>query len=199
MSKRESEAYEIQSFRDSRVYPLMPLLRRGVFHRTNIEGYKGIRKSGKILPNKGNLPFSYPQSKTYYGFSKGYICLFDFESALEEDYRGNHHIWAKFFSDGKPVTIVLGLSRQKLADKLIPNSTRPKSSEIGYKPAIAFVEAWYPEAIPTSFIDGYIITWWNPKEHELVFHEFSKERVGEFDEFIFSLEEILLEVSRQTR
>jgi hypothetical protein len=186
MSKRESEAYEIQAFCESRVYPLMRLLREGILHRTNIDGYKGIRQSGKILPNKGTFPFSYPQSKTNFGHSMGYICLFDFESAREEDYRANHHIWADFFSDGKPVTIVLKLNRQRLADKLIPNSARPKLGEPGYKPAIAFVEVWYPEAIPTSAIDSYIITWWNSKG--VILHEFSNDNIEEFEGVICRME-----------
>src|SRR2546422_7970957 len=119
MSKSESEDYEIQSFRESRVYPLMPLLKEGIFHATNIEGYRAIRRTGMILPNKGELPFSYPQSEAYYGYSMGYVSLFDFESAQEEGYRGNHHMWAGFLTDRRPVTIVLKLNRQKLADKLI--------------------------------------------------------------------------------
>lgn len=187
MSEREIEDHQIQSFRESRIYPLMPLLRRGIFHTTTIEGYKGIRQSGNILPNKGDFPFRYPQSKTYYGYSMGYICLFDFESAREEDYRGNHYWWADFFCDHRqPVTIVLKLNRQALAGKLIPNSARPKLDEVGYVPAIAYVEVWYPEAIPVSAIDGFIITWWDSEAHKLLFHEYSIEKVEEFEELIFS-------------
>ena len=164
----------------------MPLLRKGVFHRTGIEGYKGIRQTGNILPNKGNFPFSYPQSEKYYGYSMGYICLFDFEAAREEDYRGNYHLWADFFYDHKPKTVILKLNRQKLADKLIPNSARPKNGEVGYKPAIAYVEVWYPVAIPVSAIDSYIVTWLDSKTHKLVFQEYSKEQTKEFEKLIFS-------------
>jgi hypothetical protein len=151
----------------------MSRLRDGVFHRTHVEGYRGIRKCGQILPNDGTLPLSYPQSNVYYGYSKGYICLFDFESAREEDYRANHHMWAQFFYDGKPVTIVLKLNRQKLAAKLIPNSSRPRPGETGYKPAIAYVEAWYPNPIPLSSVDGAIVTRWDSKREVLVIDDFS--------------------------
>lgn len=210
MSKRDSEDYEMQSFRESEVYPLMPLLREGVLHTTNIQGYQGIRQSGKILPNNGKFPLSYPQSEYYYGCSMGWICLFDFESAREEDYIKNHPIWADFFANHKPkrgpATIVLKLNRQKLADKLIPNSVRPKPGEPGYKPAIAYVEAWYPEAIPTSAIDSYIITSRNSENRELEFQEFPKEDLGKLEEKIFLIqneelnsliEKLLLEVSRK--
>jgi len=111
----------------------------------------------------------------------GYICLFDFESAREEDYRRNHHLWADFFYGHKPMTIILKLNRLKLADKLIPNSARPKLGEAGYIPAIAYVEVWYPEAIPVSAIDSYIVTWLDSKTNELLFQEYSREMVAELE------------------
>jgi hypothetical protein len=191
MSRREIEeieAYAMHSFRDSEVYPLMPLLRKGVLHTTNIDGYRGIRRSGKILPNTGDLPYSYSQSEHYYGSSKGWVCLFDFESAREEDYRRNHILWSDFFLSRNPrrgpATIVLNVNRQKLADKLIPNSARPRLGEPEYKPAFAYVEAWYPDAIPSSAIDSYIITWQNPAKHKLEFQEFSKADVEKLEEKI---------------
>jgi hypothetical protein len=164
------------------VYSLMPLLKKNIFHRTNINGFKGIRQSGYILPNSGQFPSSYPQSKSYFGPSMGYICLFDFESSREEDYRINHHIWGMFFADQKPVTIVLKLNRHDLQDKLFPNSVAPKLGEENYKGFISFVEAWYPEAIPVSAIEGYIVTYY--ESFEIKFIEFSKDESQEFDDFI---------------
>lgn len=190
MSKREIEEHHIQSFHQSMVYRLMPLLRKGIFHRTSIDGYKGIRQTGCILPNKGDFPFSYPQSKVYYGYAMSYVCLFDFESAREEDYRGNHHIWANFFYDHKPLTIILRLNRLMLANKLIPNSVRPKPGEAGYKSAIAYVETWYPEAIPVSAIDGYIVTCLDPQNHELLFQEYSREQATEFENLISQVKKL---------
>jgi hypothetical protein len=197
MDEREIEEHDIQSFRESSVYPLMPLLRKGILHRTSIEGYKGICQSGYIMPNKGQFPFSYPQSKIYYGHSMGYICLFDFESSREEDYRINHHTWAKFIRDHEPVTIIFRLNREKLGDKLLPNSHPPKLGEEGHKAFIPFVEVWYPEAIPLSSVDSYIITWWNSESHEIVFQEFSNERFQEFDETIRAIEEMWLELLQE--
>jgi hypothetical protein len=172
MFETDFQSHQMKSFIASTVYPLMPRLRKGLFHRTHLNGFKGIRNCGRILPNDGSLPVSYPQSSIYYGFSRGYVCLFDFESAREKDYCANHQMWAHFFHDGKPITIILKLNRQKLAPKLIPNASRPKPGNVGYKPAIAYVEAWYPEPIPLSYVDGALVTCLSP-ERDLVFKEFS--------------------------
>jgi hypothetical protein len=51
MSEKGTEDYEIESFRNSEIYPLMPLLRKGILHTTGIAGYQGIRQGGQILPN----------------------------------------------------------------------------------------------------------------------------------------------------
>jgi hypothetical protein len=116
----------------------------------------------------------------------GWVCLFDFESAREEDYGRTHHLWSDFFLSHKPkrglATIVLKLNRLRLAHKLIPNSSRPKLGEPSYKPAFAYIEAWYPEAIPTSAVDSYIITWKNRKKRLFEYQEFSTENVEKLDE-----------------
>lgn len=190
---------QLQIYRDSDIYPLMPLLTQGVLHVTNVQGFKAIHESGTILPNKGDLPFSYPQSKTYYGPSRGWVCLFDFESAREGDYGRTHNLWNVFFVNRKPqrepATIVIKLNRQKLADKLIPNSARPKPGEAGYKPALAYIEVWYPEAISTSAFDSYILIWRNPVNHLLEYQQFSIEDVDKLDERISSLQQEYRSVS----
>jgi hypothetical protein len=178
---------QLENYRASEIYTLMPLLRTGVLHSTSIDGYKGIRETGKILPTTGDLPFSYPQSRTYYGYSMGWVCLFDFESAREEDYGGTHHLWSDFFLSHKRkhrATIVLKLNRLQLEHKLILNCSRPKLGEPGYKPAIAYIEAWYPEAIPTSAIYSYIVTWRNRIKRLFEFQEFSIETLEQLDEKI---------------
>lgn len=179
---------QLHDFRNSEVYGLMPLLRKEILHTTNIEGYIGIRQTGKILPNMGDLPRSYPQSESYFGGSKGWLCLFDFQSAREEDYIRNHHLWSDFFTSRNPrrgpATIIIQLNRRKLIDRLIPNSARPKPGEPNYRPAIAYVEVWYPEAIPTSFIVGYIVTWRNHERQHLEFRKFSKQDIDKLEKTI---------------
>jgi len=54
------EGDEIQSWEESTVSKIYPKLRGNLFHIANIGGYRAIKKSGKILPNQGQFPFSYP-------------------------------------------------------------------------------------------------------------------------------------------
>ena len=182
--KKESEDYEINSYRNSSIYPFMTVLCKGIFHRTSVEGYRGMLRDGLILSNTGSFPFSYPQSKTYYGYSKGYISLFDFESSREEDYLTNYHTWEQFFFDHKPVTIVLRLNRGWLAPKLIPNSERPQIDEQGYKASIPYVEVWYPEPIPLSVIDDYFITWDARDSDAIRWLHFPKNDLSAFEEVL---------------
>jgi hypothetical protein len=184
------EEYAAQSFRESSVYSLFPELRKGILHRTSIGGYKGIGESGFIEPNKGQLPYSYPQSKFYYGPSMGYVCLFDFESADEKDCILIHHTWAQFFSDHKPATIVLRLNRKALAGDLIPNSAAPKLGSKEYRAKIPYIEVWYPRPIPVSAIDGYIVVVGGSRSEGVLFEEFPKEKIQEFDETLKMIEGI---------
>src|ERR1051326_345301 len=176
------EDHEIESFRQSSVFPIFPILRNGIFHRTGIEGYRGIRKTGYIFANKGEYPYSYPQSKVYFGPTMGYVCLFDFESATEEEIICINHTWEQFFSDHDPVTISLRLNRQKLGSDLIPNSSAPKSGSENYRSKIPYIEAWYPKPIPISVVDSYLITALNTETDQLMFEEFSNVQLEEFEE-----------------
>jgi hypothetical protein len=127
-----------------------------------VSGYKGICRSGYIIPNTGDFAFTYPQSEKSYASTNGYISLFDFESVNEE--LDEEHIiltsltWIQFFFDQHPVTIVLELSRHELASRLIPNSCGPRVGSKEYSIYIPYVEAWYPEKIPVSAIRNYILT-----------------------------------------
>lgn len=190
MNKRESEDHEIKSFRESIVYPLMPILKKGILHRTGLQGYKGIKQSGHIEPNLGQFPYSYPQSKTYYGGSNGFICLFDFESAEEEDYRAIHLTWGQFLTDHKPITIIMRLNRQKLVQKLIPNSDAPKIGDPKYRSYIPYVETWYPEPIPLSAVENYIVTFWNRDADKIEFQEFTSEDLIEFEKLLNLVEKL---------
>lgn len=187
--QKQIEEYNLESFRRSSVYPLFPLLRTGIFHRTGLEGYRGIRRLGHILPNEGQFPHSYPQSKFYYGPSKGYVCLFDFESAAEEDCIAVHRTWAQFFSDHRPATVALRLNRQALGADLIPNSSAPKLGTEGYRSYIPRVEAWYPKPVPLSAVDGYILIDGGSRTRRLLFQEFPKEQTEDFEEMLGFIEE----------
>lgn len=189
------EEYKTETFEQSSVYPLMPLLCTGILHRTSVDGFRGIYKTGKILSNsRGRFPETYPQTKVSYGFSIDCISLFDFESAREEDYRKNYPIWGGFFSDCKPITTIFKLDRQQLAQNLIPNSERPLPDEKDYKLSIAYVEVWYPREIPYEAIDSYIVTWQPYKFHEIAFRQFSKGEEAELHQLLSLPMEELIEL-----
>jgi hypothetical protein len=158
MTYQNSTPEEMESFRESYIYPIMPRIQDGIFHITDRKGALGILDTGFIEPNKGQFPYNHAQSAFYYGGKKGYICLFDFGSALETDYAANHVVWQSFFVNFNPQTMVLRLNRERLP-KLIPNSAAPR--EYGY---IGYVEAWYPERIAVDAISGGFITRWNQEE-----------------------------------
>lgn len=156
---------ESNSFEDSMwemylrsgISQLMPKLEDGLFHCTDIRGIVGIGESGKIEPNTGDFPFSFPQSQASFGFNNGWICLFDF-SGLEERQLALHHWkWQSFFITHCIMKIILKLTRANLTKKLIPNSIRPLPNDNNYKVAMPIVESWYPEPIDIQSISKCII------------------------------------------
>jgi hypothetical protein len=74
----------------------------------------------------------------------------------------------------------------------LTNSHAPRIGEEGYRSFIPFVEVWYPEAIPLSAVDSYIITWWNSNPGEIGIREFRADRLREFEEIVSWVQETLL-------
>ncbi len=85
--------------------------------------------------------------------------------------------------------VALKLDREKLYDRLVPNSRRPKLGSKNYKMAIPYVEAWYPEPINVSFIqqclvafppkpcvDSYRIEQYSLSEFENIIHRFKESK-----------------------
>jgi len=182
------EGDEIQTWEESTVSKIYPKLRGNLFHRTNIWGYRGIKKSGNILPNQGQFHFSYPQSKTYFAFSQGYIFLFDFESVRDRDCISVHDTWGQFFFDHKPITILFRLNLECLSHKLIGNSSGPESSDPDYRSYIPYIEAWYPEPIPFAAIDGFATVAYRGLNEDPLFFEFTKNEIGLFEKEINEIE-----------
>lgn len=175
--------YEQESWKNSTVSKIYPFLKGGLFHRTSIEGYRGIKKSGKILSNNGQFPYTYPQSRFYFASSKSYISLFDFSSVRYQDLISIHHTWGGFFFDQNPVTIVLRLDKEQLSDKLIPNSAA-KTDNPERRGYIPYIETWYPEAIPFNAIIGLIISFEVGTTKPSFFQEFSSEDIDAFENTI---------------
>lgn len=182
------EKEELEAWEASEIAQLFPLLRGGLFHRTGIQGFRGIFDTGFIFPNTGQFPTSYPQTKHYYGFSKRYISVFDFHEVHDAQCISNYHVWGSFFFDHKPLTISFRLNRNMLIDKLIPNVAGPKLGSPEYKAYIAYVEAWYPEPISVKAVQSFLLVAQNPQTHKLVFEEFQQSDFHEVETLIARFE-----------
>jgi hypothetical protein len=128
-------------------------LRTGLYHRTSLKHYEGIRRAGVIIPNAGQFEVTYEQSKGSYGFRNGYISLFDFESVRLNIYNEFFQEWVGFFGYLVPATLILKINRKQLKDKLIPNG----SAQLGVDFFIPYAEVWYPEPIRLTSVQTYII------------------------------------------
>lgn len=121
-----SDDTTILQWKESKSSTLYPDLKGGIFHRTSIEGYAGIKKTGYIY-------------------------------------------------------VVLKLNSEKTSEKLIPNSNAPRIGDNNDKMYIPYVEAWYPEPIPFSFIESFICSIYSVKDHSLHFEQFDKAEIPEFE------------------
>jgi len=79
------QEYEMEVYRNSVARHLLPIIRDGVFHCANLESVQRILCDGFIVPNHGQFATTYPQALHSYGYSRGWISLFDFGSASEEE------------------------------------------------------------------------------------------------------------------
>ena len=188
------EEHEIESWEQSAISLIYPMLKGGLFHRTSREVYRGIKISEKISPNTGQFPVTYPQSKYYFASFRGYVSLFDFRSASDRHCISIHHTWGSFFFDQEPITIILRLNKDYLLDKLIPNDSAPKLGNPKYKGYIPYIEAWYPEPIPFGAIDGLIISLSQGLEKPPIFQEFSIDEIDDFDLAIDRFEQLWIEM-----
>lgn len=152
----EELARDRESFKDSLLYPVFPILRKGLWHTTSRNGYFGIRHNGYILPNTGERPFTWPQSADSLATHQRYVALFDFESATEDQCIRHHYKWTGFFMIHRPVTVAIQLDRGPLEPKLIPNEMTREEPNFD-KVWIPYVEVWYPSPIPAAMIQTYLV------------------------------------------
>lgn len=135
------------------ILPEVPRLRTGLWHFTTQEGMRAIRRDGQILP-------SGPERKTQWlgslARAQGWVSLFDFERATEHGMVSQAHKWNVFLVS-PPIAIGLHLNRATLDKKLIPNEVWPSYPGTLCFP---FVEAWHPDPIPLSCLQGYLLVPW---------------------------------------
>lgn len=142
-----SEATEIYSG-----HPLWRELRNGLlWHRTSTEDYRQIRTDRFIKPNDGRVnrwggPYACQQL--------GGVSLFDFTSQPEDLIFGEAHKWRPFLSHSGPVTVLLGLEKNKLPGHLTPY---PENKEGTTGNVIPYVEVCHCGAIPMSAVVSFLL------------------------------------------
>ena len=138
-------------------HPLFRELRNGLlWHCTSPEEYFQIRTCGFIKPNKspdgkyGRLPSA---CQALDGVS-----LFDFTSESEARVLDTPHKWQQFLGCAEPLTVILGLKRDRLHGRLV---TYPENRDITRSlrcsDPIPCVEVCHCGQIPISAITCYLI------------------------------------------
>ncbi|WP_456428758.1 hypothetical protein [Rhodocaloribacter sp.] len=140
--------------------PIFKELASGLCHRTSVMGYRGILADRCIKPNKDGLfPSTYAQSRESCCRKLEAISLFDFETTphnkiFDPLIQVN---WGRFIYDLRPVTIILKIKREAVADRII------NSDEAGHRDdggvIIKPVEVCYPGFIPIGAVCGCIVTY----------------------------------------
>jgi hypothetical protein len=86
-----------------------------LWHQTSLPALEVILRDQQIIPNTGQLPVTYPQSRNGYAWHLGAVSLFDFDTSDEQ--RALEEIEIKW---SKPVEVLIGVQRDVLErDKLL--------------------------------------------------------------------------------
>jgi hypothetical protein len=113
--------------------------------------YAQIRSDGLVRPNDGRVD---RWGKEYACQQLGGVSLFDFTTQPEARVLGEAIKWQQFLGDSDPVTILLGLDREKLTGRLIPY---PQNKEGTTGNIIPWVEVCHCGPIPTSMVISYLL------------------------------------------
>lgn len=133
-------------------HPLFMELRNGLlWHRTSPEDFRRIQMDGAIKPNDGRIN---RWGQRYACQQLGATSLFDFTTAPEADVLFQAIKWQQFLGDFDPVTVLLGLGRNKLPGRLIPY---PQNKEGTTGNVIPWVEVCHCGPIPLSAVTSYLL------------------------------------------
>lgn len=133
-------------------HPLFIELRNGLlWHRTSPEDFRRIQIDGAIKPNDGRID---RWGQRYACQELGATSLFDFTTAPEADVIWQAIKWQQFLGDSDPVTVLLGLRRDKLPGKLIPY---PDNKDGTTGNVIPWVEVCHCGPIPVSAVSSYLL------------------------------------------
>ena len=138
-----------------------------VFHVTSVQGYKGIVEQGGLMPNSGEMDFTFPHIESSYAKKNGYISLFDFYTCPDNKIEVMKDTWIRIVAKHKP-TIVIVFDIDDLKNKIIPNSVLNdkfkdcKFMQVNYY--VPRVEAWYPEPINVDRFQHILMFNWDHRK-----------------------------------
>lgn len=128
------------------------------WHATTPDSWSQILESGAIRPNiNGRYPIRFSvNTPLSYGYTNGYVSLFDFHTPSEND---AIRLWDRvhdILTDPVRETVLVKLNANNLLSKLIPNSEGWDRTRQTYKAGgcIPICETWYPDDIPTSWVEN---------------------------------------------
>lgn len=131
---------------------LLPILIGRVFHVTSVQGYKGIRKEGKIRHNRNErFQFTFGQSKASYGRRRGRVCLFDLRNVTDEELEDalcKYYFPNPTFANDNPIFLFLG---EEVYPKLI-QWTDAEAEKAYSEMWVSYIECWHPGDIPFNKI-----------------------------------------------
>ena len=147
-----NDAREIHS-----THPLFRELRNGLlWHCTSPEEYFQIRTCGFIKPNE-RPDGKYGRLRSACQALDG-VSLFDFTTESEARVLDTPHKWQQFLGCAKPLTVILGLKRDRLPGKLVPYpENRDITSPFKCGGPIPWVEVCHCGQIPISAITCYLL------------------------------------------
>jgi len=121
--------------------------RRDYWHATTPENWESIKADGEIRPNiGGRYRSNFNKYEMSYSHKQEVVALFDFVGPTEDElivvWR---RAWDILTLGLKETSVLLRLDRNRLRDKMIPNSEGEATTLY-----VPYCEVWYPSAIAIS-------------------------------------------------
>ena len=136
-----------------------------IFHATSERNFAAIIVDTEIKSNRGERPFTFPQSASSYARKMGYVPLFDFYNCTEEKIRVMANVWPRMIAKSRPAILIV-LDRSKVGSSLITSAMAALDFGGEFMKAnyhVPRVEAWYPNAVPLAFCDHALRIDWSSR------------------------------------
>ncbi len=164
--------------------PTLALLRGAgsLWRSESVDNLRAILASGAILPNV-NGRFA-PLWGEGYGSSINAVCLFDLDTASEDEIFLTAQSWRNFLTDIKPATVWIEIPRVRLDPSLVEPPFPRKGVQSPTGPTsrrIPYVEAWHCGPIAVSTFSRYLV-FGKPGDSEMIEHCSVPAGPGAFEE-----------------